>query len=224
MKAVLCCSQRDSGRKWRRPNDKLEGIAPDYAGLEGMPPNQLLTARAHHGAAEAVPAAANHAAAAAAVAEAAAAEAVPQPLSSLGDCSAPAAAAAAAAAAAPPPLDAAAPPPVNAARIHQMRLLRRRRQRRRRRLLRQLRRLLSRVQVGQERRERQRYGYIYIDADALARLIKMGYALANHGQRGRGAGPATLWRLFGRAGWGGPRPWLSESAPPPLLALLSAIN
>jgi len=40
---------------------------------------------------------------------------------------------------------------------------------------------------------KQRYGYLYAHADALGRLIKIGYALANNGQRGRGAGTATFW-------------------------------
>ena len=40
---------------------------------------------------------------------------------------------------------------------------------------------------------KQRYGYLYTHADALGRLIKIGYALANNGQRGRGAGTATFW-------------------------------
>ena len=40
---------------------------------------------------------------------------------------------------------------------------------------------------------KRRYGYLYIHADALGRLIKIGYALANNGQRGRGAGTATFW-------------------------------
>jgi hypothetical protein len=56
------------------PDSELEGIAPDYAGLEDMPPNQLLIEQAHHGAAEAVPAAANDAAVAAAAAVVAGAE------------------------------------------------------------------------------------------------------------------------------------------------------
>ena len=40
---------------------------------------------------------------------------------------------------------------------------------------------------------KQRYGYIYVHVDALGRLVKIGYALANNGQRGRGAGTATFW-------------------------------
>jgi hypothetical protein len=40
---------------------------------------------------------------------------------------------------------------------------------------------------------KQRHGYLYTHADALGRLIKIGYALANNGQRGRGAGTATFW-------------------------------
>ena len=40
---------------------------------------------------------------------------------------------------------------------------------------------------------RQRFGYLYVHADPLGRLIKIGLALANSGQRGRGAGTATFW-------------------------------
>jgi hypothetical protein len=41
--------------------------------------------------------------------------------------------------------------------------------------------------------KKERYGYLYTHADALGRVIKIGYALANNGQRGRGAGTATFW-------------------------------
>ena len=45
-----------------------------------------------------------------------------------------------------------------------------------------------------EKTERkQRVGYLYVHVDALGRLIKIGLALANNGQRGRGAGTATFW-------------------------------
>lgn len=40
---------------------------------------------------------------------------------------------------------------------------------------------------------KQRFGYLYVHVDALGRLIKIGLALANNGQRGRGAGTATFW-------------------------------